>query len=1479
MRTASTQARSTRQSVAVSDLTTETSTVTALPDGRLSLTESVLPTRVKQEGRWVPVDTSLRVSGGRLVPVAVPQSLSLSDGGSAMLATLGSSGRSVSVSWPSALPAPSVSGPVATYSDVLPGVDLAVTASVTGFSEVLIVRTPAAARDPGLASLQLVVTGAGVRLAQLADGSLAAVTSGGQELFRAASPVMWDSRTAGPATVQAATADRREARPVLLRSSLQGPGSAARLAGVGMRLGGRGTLALTPNKSMLASPAADFPLYIDPTWQTTAPKASGFDMVQEAAPCNGVPYYDNENSNEDEDALGVGYFPSSWGSCYGTQNAYYVMPIPSALHAANVDVNLATFNASEDYSASCSTDHDVNLIATGSIGTGTDYNTQPPWYTSTLDVTQTGTGVPDTAGNDINCNVTTLGPSSDSEQYGFTITHDMQVAVKQGNGTITLVMTESSQDSSGDSLKRFTNNPSMTIQYDIPPAQPVNVKVGDNTSELGSCPTSGNLPELGASTNGIDVTGQYSQANAENLTAYFQYWDVTAGQTDTTNAGLSTTVAGSTSAKTSNPVVIPQSAVSKMKSGDTVDVKTWSEDPADLTSADVTCSFKVYPTAPGAATVTMTSPADPPMGSTMTFQFGVDTPSECTPSGFEYAVDETPVSGSETAAVEQDGVWTASISTSAIGSGEHEVKAFATCSNDPNDTNTGTSGEFAVGTDVPLTCASWSAAMAGQCTNSAGQTPAEPYDNTMFGGGDSACPSNSGDGGGLGFDMGELEAQGWTPGAHLTVDGASFTLPDYNDSGSGSCPADNVLAANQTIGMPGQGSALVFLATSTSSHAELTDGTGATASGGSVFGSDDTAPPVPAGTQVSGEGCTLLTAFSSNDTGCQPAEGMVNYANGYSAPFYMTAPDWYHGSADIAAVTTAQRQSVNGNTQPLPVKIFAFSVPLNPTWPIASVTLPDVGDSVESSGLNYTLSGLHIFGMSVRNNTTATPQADGSAATVSSSCGCGWTGAYEAPIETGWPVSGAFGDQTIRVAVSLNVSAPAGTQIRIHVADPGFLTGDGDAEISIGSATVATQSSAGSPAAAQAPQELHFGGGSAPPTSVTLCGGCDLYSNPVTLQNAVTAGQDLLVSLFVANGSTSSQPAALPYLPGSMSPSGGEEWTTASASGDHTADTAATSFSSPSAQDSLLTGVDVITTKAAGASYEASDIAGDSGSTYAGYAPGEPTVVVAGNNVTDNGLSGVTVAPDEGSPSERIAGDLANPSITTQTVNAQQEPTAYGYGVVDAGIENNQLQADYSGAGGVSLLARIDRDVLAEPDVGTVVVNEGLEDLLQDGVPGNDIGDNIGDDVINAYSQLVTVLSGFGITIVFDTLTPCGGYPGAGSPADACGNSVDSTSYGVITVDDARQQVVNEWLDNNGTSNLYPQNMTVADTDCAVSSVGPTDCIDSPETLGSSTSGASYNEGDDVNLSPAGYAQAATAIVPSDLYPAAFEIKPPTGSS
>ena len=171
-------AEATGQPVAIPSLTTATSLTTADPHGGFTVTESTVPVRVRQGSAWVPVSTALaRGADGRLAAEALPgDAVSFSGGGPGSLATITADGTSLSLSWPGTLPAPVVSGASATYRNVLPGVDLVLTAlssQAGGFSEVLVIRSAAAGRNPALSGLRLGVASHGVRLSGYQGGLVA----------------------------------------------------------------------------------------------------------------------------------------------------------------------------------------------------------------------------------------------------------------------------------------------------------------------------------------------------------------------------------------------------------------------------------------------------------------------------------------------------------------------------------------------------------------------------------------------------------------------------------------------------------------------------------------------------------------------------------------------------------------------------------------------------------------------------------------------------------------------------------------------------------------------------------------------------------------------------------------------------------------------------------------------------------------------------------------------------------------------------------------------------------------------------------------------------------------------------------------------------------------------------------------------------------------------------------------------------------
>jgi lysophospholipase L1-like esterase len=94
-------------------------------------------------------------------------------------------------------------------------------------------------------------------------------------------------------------------------------------------------------------------------------------------------------------------------------------------------------------------------------------------------------------------------------------------------------------------------------------------------------------------------------------------------------------------------------------------------------------------------------------------------------------------------------------------------------------------------------------------------------------------------------------------------------------------------------------------------------------------------------------------------------------------------------------------------------------------------------------------------------------------------------------------------------------------------------------------------------------------------------------------------------------------------------------------------------------------------------------------------------------------------------------------------------PAPRRLGVLNEGISGNKVLAD---GAGVSAQARLDRDVLSQPDVHTMVLMEGI----------NDIGGRIAtsaDQLISAYHQIIARAHADHVCVIGGTMTP---YEGAG---------------------------------------------------------------------------------------------------------------------
>ncbi|MEU7063115.1 FG-GAP-like repeat-containing protein [Streptomyces sp. NPDC046161] len=269
---AASEAKRTGKPVEIVGQRTETDDVWANPDGTKTANRSLAPIRVRKSGKLIPVDATLqRTQDGRLTPKATRMGLTFSGGGDAPLVVMSENGRDVSLSWPKPLPEPELEGDSALYPEVLPGVDLRVSASVDSFSHALIVKNREAAANPELAALNFGLKGKGLTVRAEADGQLRAVDPAGQTVFGSAKPQMWDA--GGQKAQQPAATPGPSAKG--LRSSaaagdppgapVEGVTTGAKQADLGVRLSGS-TLTLTPDQNLLKAAGTTYPVVIDPTW-------------------------------------------------------------------------------------------------------------------------------------------------------------------------------------------------------------------------------------------------------------------------------------------------------------------------------------------------------------------------------------------------------------------------------------------------------------------------------------------------------------------------------------------------------------------------------------------------------------------------------------------------------------------------------------------------------------------------------------------------------------------------------------------------------------------------------------------------------------------------------------------------------------------------------------------------------------------------------------------------------------------------------------------------------------------------------------------------------------------------------------------------------------------------------------------------------------------------------------------------------------
>lgn len=330
---------------------TETATVYATTRGTLRLEQNLRPVRVRRGAEWVAPDPTLhRGADGRVAPVAAAVPMTFSGGGTAPMAVLGSGPKSVSLGWTAPLPVPVLDGPSATYAEVLPGVDLRVTADVDGLTHVLVVKNRAAAANPALRRVSFPMTTGGLGMKTGAPGTVIATDASGAEVLRGTA-AMWDTPT------------NRNSVPAQSRTST-----------VGLEVAG-GALTLVPDPAMLTRDDLTFPLYLDPAWQTTGIGRNSWMAVFSAqgGPLYNQPIAASDNSTKGE--VKIGKTPAEgW-----VARALFQFDTTGIRYK---HVNRAYLRIRQLWSSSWCGDtvtRRTMLHGTGAYGTTTTWHSQPGW--------------------------------------------------------------------------------------------------------------------------------------------------------------------------------------------------------------------------------------------------------------------------------------------------------------------------------------------------------------------------------------------------------------------------------------------------------------------------------------------------------------------------------------------------------------------------------------------------------------------------------------------------------------------------------------------------------------------------------------------------------------------------------------------------------------------------------------------------------------------------------------------------------------------------------------------------------------------------------------------------------------------------------------------------------------------------------------------------------------------------------------------
>ncbi|MFE0461868.1 ricin-type beta-trefoil lectin domain protein [Kitasatospora sp. NPDC058965] len=532
------RAKQTGRPVTVDELTTENSTLAANPDGSFTRTQSPRPTRIRRNGAWTDLDPTLRANAdGTLSPVATTTGVTLSGGGTAPLAAFQDpAGHHLALSLPFALPRPTVDGSTATYTGVLPDVDLEVHVTDQGaFREVLVVKNAAAAANPALRTLRLATSTNGLTTSADRDGNLTVRAADGSTAFQLPTPVMWDSAhttgvvlpqntvvlgaEAAPKSARAAAAEAdRATRPVpvsaappgavdpadALSSSKAGPGRGAHISKLDVRADDH-SISLVPDPDRLAD--AVYPVFVDPYVNPWSSGTNSYTEVKEGCPSQTLYNVAQDNG----EAIGYQQYDPN---CAGLYRSYYDLDTRWLNSSMVLQKSVLTFTETYGADHGCDNTWEAYLDFTRSFDGNTSWSNQP------YDAGNLGVQTPKSAY--FGCG---------NRSVAFDITSTLAAHPTYPDFSFMLRGNENKY-STNYGFMRFGTNPTLVTDFDVAPQVPVSMATSPasqnpSTTACGSgAPGWIGMTTLNGNASNITLSAQLnSQMNGVNLQGRFHVWD------------------------------------------------------------------------------------------------------------------------------------------------------------------------------------------------------------------------------------------------------------------------------------------------------------------------------------------------------------------------------------------------------------------------------------------------------------------------------------------------------------------------------------------------------------------------------------------------------------------------------------------------------------------------------------------------------------------------------------------------------------------------------------------------------------------------------------------------------------------------------------------------------------------------------------------------------------------------------------------